>query len=154
MSRGAIALLAIAGAAAGAYVGMPFLNDGAQCQGVSEGAVQCHLNQVHLPFLSAVTLGMVAAIAVGMAVRHVARHGFNSAPERRQTDRTAVEVDDPYLQLASWGLAPRAERRVMPHGIEPRPAQAACTEDSVRRPRRHRSALNSRGRPIPTPPRS
>jgi hypothetical protein len=118
MSRGRIALLAIVGGLTGAYVGMPFLSDGAQCQGISEGAVQCHLNQVHLPFLSAVTLGMAAAIAFGMVVRHLVRYGFRPAPERRQTDRAAVEVDDTYLQLASWGLAPRSAARMTPRRLE------------------------------------
>lgn len=152
MSRGTIALLGIAGAMAGAYVGMPFLNDGAQCQAASEGGLQCQLNQVHLPFLSAITLGMVAAIAVGSIARHIARHGLRSAPERRQTKRAAVEVDDPYLQLASWGLAPHGERRVMPRGMQAGTAHVARSEDCARQPRR-RAGLNSRGRPVPTPPR-
>lgn len=107
MSRRLIALLTGLGAIAGAYVGVGFLDDGGSCAG-SQG-IQCHLNQVYLPFFNAVVIGMVAALVVGMIAKHVARHGFRSAPERQQTTRAAVEIDDPFLRLATWGIAPRQD---------------------------------------------
>lgn len=165
MSRGSTVLLGLCGAIAGAYVGAPYLDDGAICTG--ERALECQLNQAYLPFLSAVTIGMVAAIALWLMLRSVLRHGLRGAPERRQTTRAAVEVGDPFLELAAWGAAPRGPRYPAPQAdgeVARRRGSPATGAGLVRsEPGADERApavssqpirIGARGRPVPRPRRA
>lgn len=141
--------MAAIGAAAGAYVGMPFLDDGTLCVG-AERAVECSLNQVWLPFFTSMTIGMIVAVVITHRVFAIKARAEAGTPDpRRQTERTALEVDDPILQLAAWGAAPHGRDKLED---ERREATVSAATEQVQRVHQGPPVqLGRRGRPVGTP---
>ncbi len=165
MSRITAVLLVVVGGAAGAYAGLSYLSAGSECAGVGNGMVSCQLNEVYLPFLSAVTVGMAAAFAVSSLVRRMFRFllGGEQSHNAPPALERAAEEDDPYLMLASWGLAPARHRHVermrrFSEAVLPPGARAASWKPDISLPSHARSESSSasrvsrrRGRPVPRP---
>lgn len=158
MSRTVAVVLGAVGALGGTYAGLPYLSDGGQCVGLTERVVQCHLNQQYLPFVSAITIGMVVALLLGsMAVRLKERATGERVNARKELKRKkrAHDIDDPFLQLAAWGAAPKkkgkklvlAEAKVP----KPEPKRVGASEPT---PTTRSAKSGSRGRPVPQPRRA
>ncbi len=69
MSHRRTIALALIGAAAGAWVGMGYLDDNGRCAAsLLESDVACRLNHAWVPFLGTVIVGILAAFAVASVV--------------------------------------------------------------------------------------
>jgi hypothetical protein len=155
--------MGVLGVVAGAIAGSPYLSHGADCAAGS-GHLQCVMNSAAGPFLSAIAIGFVVAIGAGHAGCMLVRRLLGPAPKDVPADRAAVEVDDPVLQIAAWGMEPGGGRRVAATPVTV--GDAAVPEPSARRGsatvhvlpaaarRGSHGPVGSRGKPVPTPRRS
>lgn len=125
-----VALIGI-GAAIGALVGMPFLEEGGTC-----GSPGCSIQSAVAPFVSAVLLGVVVSLLLGQRLTRA-----NGGSASRSLGGWASQA----------GLLPRVDTG---SGYEPaqrEPARRPDSGDDGRASRRPQ--LGSRGRPTPQPRR-
>jgi hypothetical protein len=64
------------------------------------------------PFLSAVAVGVVAAMVIGNLIAVMTRRTLLPKSEQSPA-RDAVQIDDPALQIAAWGMPPGASQRTV-----------------------------------------
>ena len=145
MSHRRALLVALVGAAAGAWVGMGYLEDDGRCTGIIESVAACRFNHAWLPFFGAIAVGMLVAIALGLAWP-------------RLTALITGGEDD--------GAAGRLKmEKPQPHGFEEelREVSLRAEELGLERSGEHHEAppqrqtgpsrIGQRGRPVPNPRR-
>lgn len=113
MSKKHGAIVGFAGAIVGAILGSPYLSESGNCAELGTPQLQCTLNSSVGPFISAIAIGFVLAIAIGHAVVAYTRRAAAPKPEPKRESRDAVEIEDPCLQIAAWGLPPKASQRIV-----------------------------------------
>lgn len=168
MSRKQAALAGLLGIVGGALAGSPYLDDTGACTAVGGNAFECAMNQAIGPFISALAIGFCVAIVIGHAISLIVRRALAPRPASRPSRRAAVEVDDPYLQIAAWGRPPGARERISAASsqvvdgvVEPasrRPArpdppayEPILVHDPRIRPEAEVGRIGARGKPLPTP---
>ena len=152
MSRKRAAIAALIGVIGGAVAGSPYLDDAGACTAAGGNGFQCAMNEAIGPFISAVAIGFCVAILVAHVITVLSRRLLAPAPASVPSTRAATEVDNPVLQIASWGRPPRGRS---PEVMEEQPATEVGDgppADRIRPPSRV-GGLGSRGKPIPTPHR-
>lgn len=162
MSRMQAALAGLLGLIGGVLAGSPYLNDGGQCVAAGGNSFACAMNEAIGPFISALAIGFCVAIAIGHALSLGYRRALAPKPAKKPRSRAAVEVDDPCLQIASWGMTPRAKERVDAArsrvGLPPRhwskpPPGPILEFDPCLRDESRVGGVGARGKPMPTPRR-
>lgn len=113
MSRSAAIATGLVGALVGALAGIPYLTRFGDCADAGPEAFQCSMNHTIGPYLSAIAVGMVAALVIGNAVAAVTRRSLVGKGPNRAPARDAVEIDDPAIQIAAWGMPPGASQRTV-----------------------------------------
>ncbi len=113
MSRRAAIAAGVAGAAIGAVAGIPYLTRFGDCSNVGSASFQCTMNQALGPYLSAIAVGMVVALIVGNAVAMMTKRSLAPRAPGRKRPLHAVEIDDPAIQIAAWGMPPGASQRTV-----------------------------------------
>jgi hypothetical protein len=113
MSRRAAIAAGLAGAIAGAIAGIPYLTRFGDCSEAGSQSVQCTMNHALGPYLSAIAVGMVLALIIGNAVAAVTRRTLAPRVPDRKRSLDAVEIDDPAIQIAAWGMPPGASQRTV-----------------------------------------
>lgn len=166
MSRKQTALAGLLGTVGGVLAGSPYLNDAGPCIAAGGNSFQCGMNEVIGPFISAIAIGFCVAIAIGHCLSVMSRRLLGPSPASKASPRAAVEVDDPYLQMAAWGMPPRPNQRgtataaTRESGVASPPDVAPTVEtpsgpplERVRTPSRI-GGVGARGKPVPTPHRT
>ncbi|MFN8112179.1 MAG: hypothetical protein U0R51_03160 [Solirubrobacterales bacterium] len=113
MSKRTAVLTGLAGAGIGALVGLPYLFRAGECSVLGAQSVQCTMNEAIGPFLSAIAVGFVIAMVVGNAVAIAARRSLAPNVSSRKPPRAAADIEDPAIQLAAWGMPPKAGQRTV-----------------------------------------
>ena len=121
MNRGTAVAAGFGGAIVGAIAGIPYLSRFGDCSDLGPEAFQCMMGRTLGPYLSAIAIGIVAALIIGNAVAAVTRrslapgrHSHSSGSrEVRRRSRDAVDLDDPASQIAAWGMPPGASQRTV-----------------------------------------
>lgn len=113
MSRRSTMITGICGALLGALAGIPYLIGGGGCSDVGPESVQCALNQTVGPFLSAIAIGIVIAITAGTVIAAITKRSLAPKGPDKEQPPDAVEIDDPAIQIAAWGMPPGASQRTV-----------------------------------------
>lgn len=138
MSRGTALAAGIAGALVGAAAGIPYLLKQSQCADVGPASFQCTMNTSLGPFLSAIAIGIVVAMVIGNAIAVMTKRSMVPKAAEHPAARDAVDIDDPAIQIAAWGMPPGASQRTVslsePAAARPRPARPPLPSTSGRPP--------------------
>ena len=155
-------------------VGSQYLNDTGQCVDNDGTVPQCALNEAIGPFLSSIAIGVCLAMLVGHLIYLLVHRVLDPAPrDKYRSERPAAkDLDDPYLQIASWNMAPRTQTKIssararIEAQVEKRAAERRTPEpilggtpepilevDPRVRPESKVGRIGSRDRPMPTPRR-
>lgn len=161
MSRKQTALAGLLGLVGGALAGSPYLNDAGPCVAAGGNSFGCGMNEAVGPLISAMAIGFCAAILIGHVLSLGYRRALAPKPARTPSRRAAVEVDDPYLQIAAWGKTPRAKDEVEAArstvGLSTRPwtkperIEPILEVDPRIRDISRVGGVGARGKPLPTP---
>jgi len=101
------------GALAGAAAGIPYLLKQSQCADMGPESFQCAMNTSIGPFLSAIAVGVVVAMVAGNVIAALSKRSLVPKAPGRTRGRDAVEIDDPAIQIAAWGMPPGASQRTV-----------------------------------------
>ena len=134
MSHRRTIALALIGAAAGAWVGLGYLDDNGRCAAsLTESDASCRLNHAWVPFLGTVLVGVLAAFAVAALIRRISRHAPAPAAAPSGTPERDGEHHDLEQELHEMTLS----------------GEELGLERSDPEPIR----IGERGRPVPRPRR-
>ena len=135
MSHRRTIALALVGAAAGAWVGLGYLDDNGRCAAsLTESEVACRLNHAWVPFLGTVIVGMLAAFAIFSLVSrisHAAPPPAAAPSGLPEQDGEHHDLEEELHEMTLSGEELGLERS------EPRPVK-----------------IGQRGRPVPSPRRT